>query len=320
LHGWFIGHESVRFQCFSRKHNFLKEKAAAKLNVACAGDIIITTVSSIKHLASAAVGLCSLLLAIPLLPVVSHAQDVAKSGSDGWTITLGATVEYGPSYPGAKHNAFGGLPSFDIRRMGEPAGLSAPDDNLDYTLFQFHGFDVGPVVGLRGGRSASDDWRLTGLNDVNWNIDAGVFVQYWPIEDRLRLRAETRQALWGRDGLVADLSIDWFQPITSDLVLSAGPRASLANSTYMHNNFGISAQEAAKNGRLGPFDAGAGLKSIGFSVAATYTVSPHWSIQVYDRYDRLVNDAASSPITSIIGNRDQNVVGFSINRSFDVGF
>lgn len=250
----------------------------------------------------------------------ASAQEAAKPSTNQWIVTLGATAEYGPSYEGSKHLSFSGLPYFDIRRLGEPAEYIVPDDNFDFTLFDFGGVEVGPVVGLRDGRSVFDDSQLHGLHRVQWNLDAGAFVQYWPMENQLRMRAEMRQALWGGDGFVADLSLDWFQPINDKLVLSIGPRMTLANSTYMNNNFGVSEKEAAKNGRLGAFDADGGIKSVGFTVAATYSITPAWSVQVYNQYRRLVGDAADSPITSDIGSANQNIVGITLTRSFQIGF
>lgn len=261
-------------------------------------------------------------VSLPLIFMGFHpasSQD-AKSSKSQWIITLGGSIEYGPSYEGSKHLSFSGMPSFDFRRLGEAPEYSAPDDNIDYGLFDVGGVEIGPVVGLRGGRSAFDDSELQGLHSVQWNLDAGVFAQYWPIEDRLRVRAETRQALWGGDGLLADLYLDWFQPVGDRWLLSAGPRLSLANGTYMRNNFAVSAEEAANSGRVEAFDANGGLKSIGFTVAATYTLSPAWSVQIYDKYSRLVGDAADSPITSRLGSADQNVIGITLNRSFQIGF
>jgi outer membrane scaffolding protein for murein synthesis (MipA/OmpV family) len=67
-------------------------------------------------------------------------------------------------------------------------------------------------------------------------------------------------------------------------------------------------------------DAAGGLKSVGFTVAATYTMSPAWSVQVYEKYNRLVSDAADSPITSRFGSPDQNIIGFTLNRTFNLNF
>ncbi len=248
------------------------------------------------------------------------AEDGAKSASDTWVVTLGATVEYGPSYEGSKHYTFGALPSFDIHRLGEATEYSAPDDNFDYELFDFHGLEIGPVVGLRDDRFDLNNLQLQSQRRVRWNFDAGGFAQYWLMENRLRLRTEVRQSLWGGDGLVGDFALDWFQPLGDKWLLSAGPRLSMANSIYMRSNFGISESQAARREHVGAFDAEAGVKSVGFTVAATYTISPAWSVQVYEKYNRLVGDAADSPITSQFGSPNQNIIGFTLNRTFNVNF
>jgi outer membrane scaffolding protein for murein synthesis (MipA/OmpV family) len=258
--------------------------------------------------------------AIGAFPASSMAEDAAKPSSSTWVVTLGATVEYGPSYEGSKHYTFGALPSFDFHRLGEATEYSAPDDNFDYTLFDLHGLEIGPVVGLRDDRFDLNNLQLRSQRRVRWNFDAGGFAQYWLMQNQLRFRTEVRQSLWGGDGLVGDLALDWFQPVGDKWLLSAGPRLSLANSIYMRSNFGISAGQAARNGHVSAFDAGAGVKSVGFTVAATYTISPEWSVQVYEKYNRLVGDAADSPITSKFGSPDQNIIGFTLNRTFNVNF
>jgi len=257
---------------------------------------------------------------VGMFPASSRADDTVKSSSSTWVVTLGATVEYGPSYEGSKHYTFGALPSFDIHRLGETPEYSAPDDNFNFQLFDLGGLEIGPVVGLRDDRFDLNDLHLQSQRRVRWNFDAGGFAQYWLMENKLRLRAEVRQSLWGGDGLVGDIGLDWFQPVGDKWLFSAGPRLSLANSVYMRSNFGISESWAAKNGHVSAFDAGAGVKSVGFTVAATYTISPEWSVQVYEKYSRLVGDAADSPITSRFGSPDQNVIGFTLNRTFNVSF
>lgn len=262
----------------------------------------------------------SFFIAILMSAHHAAAENDSQKTSTGWVITIGGSTEYGPSYPGADRGSLGFIPSFDIRRMDEPADYSAPDDNIDYTLLEFSGVEFGPVAGFRPGRSTSDDRRLNGLQKVDWAIDAGAFLQYWPVEDTLRLRVETRQALWGGEGLLADFAADWFLPVTDKLVLSAGGRASVANGAYMNTNFSVTPTESAANGRVDAFDADGGLKSLGVAVAATYNISPVWSAQVYYKYDRLLNDAADSPITSVLGSPDQSIIGVSLTRSFEISF
>ncbi|NTI63196.1 MipA/OmpV family protein [Agrobacterium rhizogenes] len=282
--------------------------------------LVVETSFSARLLTLTGIGLVTI-FAIGAFPASSMAQETTtKSTSDTWVVTLGATVEYGPNYEGSKHYSFSALPSFDFYRFGDTPEYSAPDDNFDYTLFDLGNLEIGPVVGLRDDRLDLNNLHLQSERRVRWNFDAGGFAQYWLMENQLRLRTEVRQSLWGGDGLVADLALDWFQPVGDKLVLSAGPRMSLANSTYMRSNFGISAGQAARNGHVRTFDAGGGLKSVGFTVAATYTITPQWSVQVYEKYNRLVGDAADSPITSQFGSPNQNIIGFTLNRTFNIDF
>lgn len=88
----------------------------------------------------------------------------------------------------------------------------------------------------------------------------------------------------------------------------------------MQNNFGISPLEAQNNGHLDAFDPTGGFKSVGLVVGATYQLSDTTSLQIYNKFDRLFGDAASSPIVTNIGSANQNTVGIVLSRSFQVGF
>ncbi|MFK0332772.1 MipA/OmpV family protein [Rhizobium sp. NPDC090275] len=253
-------------------------------------------------------------------PVAEAADRPAPDDSSRWIVTLGASVEYGPTFPGSKHVGLSAMPSFDIRRFDEPDEKSAPDDNIDYGLFDLGGVEIGPVIGIRDSRSQSDEVNLKGTYAVDWGVDAGLFVQYWAIPDHLRLRTEIRQAVSNGSGLVVDVGADWFQPIAEKWLFSVGPRASLGNDAYMRKYFGVSEIEASRNGGLPAFSAGGSLKSVGLTAAVSYDLTPTLTFQIYDRFDRLTGDAADSPITSKIGSRSQNIVGISLSKAFSISF
>ena len=237
--------------------------------------------------------------------------------SPGWIVTLGVGTEYGPTFEGSGDDDFSFVPNFDIRRANQPAGLSAPDDSIDFSLIELGGLEIGPAANIRGSRSHSD---VHGVHEVDWSVDVGAFAQYWVIDNRLRVRAEARQGVQSDDGFVADFAVDWFQPLGDKFLLSAGPRASFADGMYMENSFGISPAEALANGSLSAFSPDAGFKSVGFVVGATYQINPKTSVLVYDKFDRLVGDAADSPIVTDIGSPNQNTIGIVLSRSFHIGF
>lgn len=264
-------------------------------------------------------------LAVALAGHSALAEDVNSIGGGSasdkaWIVTLGASFEYGPNHPGAKHSTVTVMPSFDIRRFGEAAENSAPDDNLDYALLDVQGFQAGPVVSLRDSRSSSAKYGFNGIRHVNSSFDAGVFLQYWAIPNQLRFRSEIREALSNSSGLVVDVGSDWFQPVGDRWIVSAGPRASFGSAAYMHRYFSISPAESAANGAISAYNASEGLKSVGAIISATYAITPDWSVSIYDRFERLVGDAASSPVTAKLGTPNQNVIGISMSKDFNVSF
>lgn len=258
-----------------------------------------------------------------LLAAAARAQETAPALVDptpakGWIVTLGGSFEFGPKYEGAKAVGPSFMPSLSWRRVGEPAGFSAPDDSLDFALYETDRFSVGVAGGLKGGRYSGSSHRLFGLRSVPWTVEAGVFAEYWPILDRLRTRVEVRQGFHGHRGVVADLSADWVERL-GRFTLSGGPRLSLGTASYMRRNFGVTSQESLANGYLAAYRPAGGIKSIGAAAALEYTWSEQWSTTLFARYDRLDREAGNSPLVRTIGQRDQVTVGVGANYSFRIG-
>lgn len=236
----------------------------------------------------------------------------------GWIITLGGSFEMGPKYDGANSAGPSFMPSISWRRAGEEAGFSAPDDGLDYALYETDRFSVGVVGSYRAGRYASSNGKLFGLRDVRWSLEAGAFAEYWVIPDRLRTRVEVRQGFNGHHGVVADFSADWVERFGS-FTFGIGPRLSLASAPFMRRQFGVLPYEAALNGVVTPYKPGGGVKSVGLASSLEYAWSPSFSTTLFARYDRLVGEAAKSPLVDTIGQRNQFSVGIGASYSFHIG-
>lgn len=278
----------------------------------------------------AIVGLLVVVIAVVFSCVPVLAQDASPykvlnfsqhaAPSPDWIVTLGGGVQAAPRYEGASKMTFSAvLSDFDIRRADEPASFGAPDDAFSWPVWDNRGFSFGPAADIRDGRSHRDEPELRGIHSFGPTLDAGIYAEYWPIENFLRFHGELRQALQGRQGLVADLAADWVQPV-NDFTFSLGPRLSLANGTYMRESFGISPQESAVNGELPPYRALAGVKSVGALASLAYQITPAWKATIYDKYDRLVGNAARSPIVDRLGSADQNTLGLNLSYSFGLKF
>jgi outer membrane scaffolding protein for murein synthesis (MipA/OmpV family) len=88
----------------------------------------------------------------------------------------------------------------------------------------------------------------------------------------------------------------------------------------MQNNFGVSANEVANGALLPAYDARGGVKSVGVVASVTYQLTDTMSIQAYDKFERLVSDAADSPIVTQGGSPNQNSIGIILSRSFEFRF
>jgi outer membrane scaffolding protein for murein synthesis (MipA/OmpV family) len=253
---------------------------------------------------------------------VSAADLPLPSADDGsaalWIVTVGVMTQYGPDFAGAKTYGFNFAPQFSFRREGESAGFSAPDDGIDYAVYDTPTLKIGPVGTIDRGRSAGADHALQGLDNFSWRVEAGAYVEFWPVQDVLRTRLEMLHGLRSRDGASANLAADLVRQYGA-LTVSAGPRLVLADDDAMQFQFGVSPKAAERNGRVSAFDASAGFQSVGANATLGYDWSQDWRFTVFGRYDRLVGDAADSPITRELGSADQFTVGAGITYSFRVG-
>lgn len=235
----------------------------------------------------------------------------------GWIVTLKGNLQAQPTYPGADDLSFIGYPSLSLRRAGTVERFSAPDDGLSFSFLDDSALRFGAVGRFVGGRYLQDDRRLVGLDKINWAIEPGVFVEYWPV-DFLRARAEIRHGINGHHGFVADLGLDVVQSFGA-FTVSAGPRVALGDGAFTRTYFGVTPEEAVLNGQVAAYRPSGGITSVGAIASASYNWSEQWATTAFVSYDRLVGDAADSPIVQEFGSENQIGLGLTISYSFGVG-
>jgi outer membrane protein len=234
----------------------------------------------------------------------------------GWIVTLKGNLRAQPSYPGADDLSFIGYPSFSLRRAGTVERFSAPDDGLSFSFLDDSALRFGAVGRFVGGRYLQDDRRLFGLNKIDWAIEPGLFVEFWPVEF-LRARAEIRHGINGHHGFVADLGLDLVQTFGA-FTVSAGPRLSLGDSDFTRTYFGVTPVEAALNGQVEAYRPSGGITSVGATASVSYAWSEQWATTAFVSYDRLMSDAADSPIVKAFGSENQVGLGLTVSYSFGV--
>ncbi|WP_439568787.1 MipA/OmpV family protein [Sphingopyxis sp.] len=257
-----------------------------------------------RHLLLAA----SPIVALAALPV--HAQETGDKPEKRTRIIIGPQLS--PSWPGSKDLSVG--PYFDLsrEREGTEFTFEAADESFGAPLIQSGNLAFGPALGFIGKRTAADIGA--DLPKVGFTIEAGGFAQV-SLTPAIRVRVEGRKGLSGHKGWVGEVSADYVARDGDDWLFSVGPRVTLGDAKYSNAYFGVTPAAALTSG-LPAYDPGGGIQSVGLTAGYHRMLGRNWGFAVYGRYDRLIGDAADSPVTRNLGSRSQPSVGLALSYTF----
>lgn len=234
----------------------------------------------------------------------------------GRIVTIGAGAQAYPKFPGAEDLGIYPMPIIGIRRAGRPVPLEAPDEGFGFGILSDDSpINFGPALNFQRRRSEEDVGAAVG--NVGRTVEVGGFVETF-LGENFRLRGELRQGLGGHEGLVGDLGADIFARGNGDTVFSIGPRVRWADNDYMDAYYGVTPAVAGSTG-LAAFDPDSGIHAVGAAAGMRLDVGGGVAVHSYVRYDRLMNEAADSPIVTRFGSRDQFGAGLGLSFSFRVG-
>ena len=103
----------------------------------------------------------------------------------------------------------------------------------------------------------------------------------------------------------------------SSYIFSIGPRARWADNDYHDAYFGVTAADRPPPASP-PTTRTAASTPIGAIAGLTYRVGRNWGLHGYAGYDRLIGDAADSPIVRGFGSRDQFSGGAGLFIEFNI--
>ncbi|MEO7654542.1 MAG: MipA/OmpV family protein [Sphingomicrobium sp.] len=245
--------------------------------------------------------------------LASSAAALAQDDS-GTRVRVGIGGQNRPAAIGADRREWAPLLDLAIQRGPGDFEFEAPDDNFDIRLYSKDGFSVGPVANYQSGRNNRDFGERVGK--VPNTIEAGVFAQY-QLSEAVRLRGEVRKGVGGHNGLIASFGADAVWRDGDRYVFSAGPRVNFTDSRYQREFFGVSAERSLITG-LDEFDPDGGLQSIGATSGVNYQISGPLGLFGFARLERLVGEAAKSPIVRELGSKSQLSAGLGLTYTFTV--
>jgi outer membrane protein len=256
-----------------------------------------------RNLAAAA--LCAFGL---LLPV--HQARAQENRDIRVRVGLGAQIV--PEFMGAEDSEWAPLWDLSTARGDNPFKWGAPDDSAGIALISKGGFALGPAGNIESKRKESDVGAPVGK--VRTTIEAGGFVQY-QLGDSFRVRGELLKGLGGHDGIVGSLGADYILRDGDRYDWSIGPRVLFSNARYQRAYFGVSPEAALASG-LPVYRPDSGVHALAATTGAHYQLGGRFGLFGFARYERLVGDAAKSPIIRELGSRNQYSAGAGLTYTF----
>ena len=223
-------------------------------------------------------------------------------------IELGGGVQVRPDYPGAKTYEVWPTGFVDLHYLQLPGfGVVKNARTND------QGWSFGPSFNWQSKRKTSDYPELYGLNDVDATLELGAKVGY--TFDWIRPWVAVRYGFGS--GVFGETGLDFIFRPSQVFLWTVGPRASFANRNYMETYFGVTPAESALSGTLAAFSPGGGFKSVGAELNARYEFAPQWAIRGEFIYEKLIGDAADSPIVQV-GNSNQYTGKLGLTYTFSM--
>jgi outer membrane protein len=269
------------------------------------------------HTANASLAGCSLLGLLVLTADIAHAADVAtpippavsvQAPSRPYDVVLeiGAGGGLRPAYEGAKDYIFNPAGFFTLHYLWLP-GLGEVKDGRPK-----EGFSFGPSLRYVPKRDSNDYAALHGLNNIDAAFELGGRFAY--TFGAFRPWIAVRYGFGGHDGIVGEAGLDMVLRPSAETELTFGPRASFASREYMQTYFGVTPLEAARSG-MSAYSAGAGFKGVGAEFIGRYQFTPQWAVIGSVAYERLLGDAAESPIVKV-GDENQFTAKLGLSYRF----
>ena len=287
---------------------YLRRKRQQKRLAAQASEWMAAT-NAANNRSGGVMKLLLLACAAVLLASPARAQD-----SDDYRVRVGLGAQLRPQFKGADDREVAPLVDVDIARGADPFRFEAPDDSFAIALVSGKGFAAGPAANLESSRKESDVGAPVGK--VPATFEAGAFAEFLPTEN-FRLRSELRKGIGGHGGVVGSVGGDYIVRDADRYVLSIGPRLLFSDGRYQRSFFGVDPAAAAAS-RLPLYRPGGGIHAAALTSGLSYQFNPRFGLFGFARYERLVGDAARSPIVRQLGSRNQMSAGAGLSYTFTV--
>ena len=134
-----------------------------------------------------------------------------------------------------------------------------------------------------------------------------------------RVFTDVRYGVIGHNAWVGEVGADGIAYPIDGLTLTLGPRLSFGTDSFAETYFGDQPRTNRSSRGSPAYNASGGLLGAGMELGARYLFNERWGVEGAATWNRLVNDAADSPVTDT-GSADQYEVRLGITRSISLDF
>lgn len=149
-------------------------------------------------------------------------------------------------------------------------------------------------LGPDSGRNANDP--VQGLDKIPSGILLGLTSSY-VMSETLSLDIDVSRSFSDTKSLQVSGSLNASYPLSERAFLDVSASTSWANGSHTQAYFGVSTLQAGQTG-LAEHSASSGLLNAGVDVNLSYGLTEHWGVILGASYNRLLGDAAKSPLIS----------------------
>lgn len=176
---------------------------------------------------------------------------------------------------------------------------------------------LGPTVNYRVGRTDVEDSAVDRMTDIDGAFEIGLAggIELSNGKNpryRFRVNGDILYDVSGEhEGVVATLATRYWTPLSKAFDLGIGFGATFASDDFNSTYFGVSATDAGLSG-LSTYSAGGGMNDVNGLVALVMHLSPKWHVAAGLKYQKLVSDAADSPVVDDRGSDNQFIAGIGL--------
>jgi MipA family protein len=244
--------------------------------------------------------------------LLAFSTPASAQDDDDLRARIGLGGQLNPEFPGSEDHQLGPLFDLDLARGSNPFPFEAPDDSFGIRLFSKGGFTAGPAANIEWKRKESDVGAPVGK--VKTTIEVGGFAEYLASET-IRLRMDFRKGVNGHEAFVGSLGADRIWRDGDRYVFSVGPRVLFSDAKYQRAYFGVDSEAGSG---LPAYRPDGGIYAVAAASGLSYQFNSRFGAFGFARYERLIGDAAKSPIVRDLGSRNQLSGGIGLSYTFNI--